>query len=258
MLPTLPRLFKAHGYASTAIHPFMKEFFSRQSAYSRLGFDAFVTQEHFKPSEFTWKYISDSDFMKKALEYAAMDEPQFVFGISVATHATYDYDEYLDSDLDVQGNLTPESHNQLKTYINVLSRADASLKLLFERLAGVERETIVIAFGDHLPLLGDNMSVYRETGFLTEGTEDYRMRTTPVIVWSNKRKSPITFNRRRINLLYPIVLEAAGIPPGRYDALLRQMGERCDAHGDYDPAFAADCRLVQFDIFHGKQYLLSQ
>jgi hypothetical protein len=61
-----------------------------------------------------------------------------------------------------------------------------------------------------------------------------------------------------MNLLFPVVLDAANVPSTPYHDMLRRMVGHCDKNGDYEEALCADWRLIQYDMFHGEKYLLDK
>lgn len=188
--------YKDAGYTAIALHPYDKSFYSRENAYTYLGFDAFYGQDELELmgyQECRKGYISDQMVMQTAqMLLDAADEPTILFIITMENH--YPYYSMAEEDINVQVEssvLDEEMLSAVTTYTQGIYDADLFIGGMADYVRGRERPTIMLFFGDHLPSLGANYDVYRKTGFFDPDdgmtTEEYRrMYSTPFLIYANR------------------------------------------------------------------------
>src|SRR6056297_593101 len=190
---TLASILRNQGYKSVGLHPFCGWYYNRNLLYSYLGFDKFITAEHISDSKLKGYYISDdttTDVIIDQIE--ATEKPLFLYAVTMQNHGPYDDGRFDNQSLDISitgENLDETALTLLEVYGQGVFDAVNSLQKLLDYLKESDEETIVVFFGDHLPLLGPDFKVYRDTGFLDE-SDNYihkylQMRTTPFVIWSN-------------------------------------------------------------------------
>ncbi len=191
-------LYKEAGYAVNAIHPYLRKFYSRDSAYPYLGFDRFYDQEDIgelvDDVYFNGGRISDYTSAQAVMNLMDKEKgPAFTFVITMENHQPYSTPKKEDIEIQVTSSaLSPDTLGQLQDYTNGLYNADAMLGTLAEWIAAREKPTVLVFFGDHLPSLGANWKAYMETGYFDSSlsTMDPEMRrvqySTPFIVYSNR------------------------------------------------------------------------
>ncbi len=116
--------------------------------------------------------------------------PDFVFANTMENHAPFFYNgKFEKNTFKVQGPVSDESKEMLETYATGIADADGMLQMLAEHYTQVDEPTVVVFFfGDHMPLLGNNYKVYKESNYLSENDPDFvrkKMYSTPVVVWNN-------------------------------------------------------------------------
>lgn len=195
-LPSLPSLLKNSGYKTTAIHPYHDWFYDRDIVYPLLGFDSFYSLTDFPDSQKTGEYIGDLDVSKKIIQQLQQAEgPEFIFALTMQNHGPYPAERYAQNPITVSGNLTLEGKQILETYTHGVQDSDNALAYLITYLQKSERPTVVMFFGDHLPFLGKDYQIYKETGYITANedkwtTEDtVKMKSAPLVIWSNYQKA---------------------------------------------------------------------
>lgn len=185
----LPGILKRQGYRATAIHTYDDWFYRRNSVYPNLGFDRFISKNDFEKPEYSGGYIRDTELSQRILDVLEeTDEPDFIFAISMQAHGPYSTTENPDLPIKIGDEIESEARVILENYTNIIADVDKSLELLIEGLKAQKEPTMVVFFGDHLPMLGYSCEVYREAGyFFNEAIyEDYLKKyTTPIIVWDN-------------------------------------------------------------------------
>ena len=113
-------------------------------------------------------------------------------------------------------------------------------------------------FGDHLPMLGEGMSAYKELGYIKPGEEkSLRMYETPIVAWANYRL-PQAEPPRKAHYLIPFILRLAGARLDPYARFIDAMAWK-DGHTDKAGAeeLRKDFELIEYDILFGKRYVLA-
>ncbi|MCK5763523.1 MAG: LTA synthase family protein, partial [Clostridiales bacterium] len=221
---TLASVLRHQGYYSVGLHPFWGWYYNRNAIYNHLGFDEFVTEEFIDDSKVKGYYISDETDTEVIIDKIDnIDQPLFLYTVTIQNHGPYDDGRYdnIDLDIEITGD-TIDSENQelLEVYGQGIYDAVESLKTLIDYLKNSDEDTIVVFFGDHLPLMGDNFKVYKETGFLDE-SDDYvkkyiQMRTTPLIIWSNYDDTSEDIGILDATFLGPYLLENQNLEMPNY------------------------------------------
>ena len=203
---TVPKLFKQNGYKTVGLHTYEGTFFNRDKIYPLLGFDEFISAKDMKNAEIKGNYISDKYFTDRLIEILEnKTKPLFLYGITMENHYPFQPDKYKASEKDPIKSSSPLlNQNQLSSidsYLHGINDADKQLKRLTDYLKKFDEPTIVIFFGDHLPILADSgFGVYADlkyipsTDNLNWSADDYyKMYTTPYVIWNN-------FDNKNINL----------------------------------------------------------
>jgi len=270
-VPSLVRLFKENGYATTAVHAGALTFYNYLQVYPHLGFDRFlsVATEATTRLDAAGRCPSDESMVDAIIRESDAHPRFFTFAFPMSTHWPYDYAaRYADSPLDVvDAPLSDAAKAEVKTYVNALRAADTALARLVAHYAGDARHTIIVVLGDHLPPLSDE--VYRAAGLTADGTAETELRRhrTPVAVWANFPLDGGPF-QASTNFIGALVAERAGVELGEFLAFNRRTGARLGILSPYQllgkPAPAsesdpmlADYRMLQYDLMFGQQYFAS-
>jgi phosphoglycerol transferase MdoB-like AlkP superfamily enzyme len=168
VMPSMVRVLRAHGYATTAIHGNDPSFWNRTAAFKAIGFDQFVSRAEFPldaPND--GKYMADSAMTDEIMtQLKDSGPPQFLFAISIEAHGPYDIppkDLAARDAIPVPPSITGPNKLELQNYIYHMQHADQELGRLATMLAKRGRPTLLLFYGDHLPALSDS---YRTTGFV--------------------------------------------------------------------------------------------
>ena len=195
--PTYVSNYKDAGYTALAVHPYLKSFYSRESAYPLIGFDEFYGQEEVEAmveAQYKRGYVSDATTSQVIrLLVDGQEDPTFLFAITMENHQPF---SALDpSEIRIQVDcpaLSEASHTALTTYVQGLYDADQMLGELAAWVDSRERPTVLVFFGDHLPTLGN--SAYNETGYVNtldgfSSEERQKLYSTPFVIYSNRELS---------------------------------------------------------------------
>ncbi len=228
-LRALPWVMREHGYRAVAVHAFHRWYWSRHHAYPLLGFEEFVSLEQMEPVPREGPYPSDEPMVDHVLAQLerGRGQPTFVLAIGMVTHQPYDYPRSPTPEVTVRGAaLSERSVHLLENYASALHRADRALARLLQALEKRERPTLLVFFGDHLPTLGVEKRIYRETGFVSGAEpsleERVRMARTALCSWSNY-PVPDWPAELGMSFLGPQILRAAGIEPEGYFAFVDDL-----------------------------------
>jgi phosphoglycerol transferase MdoB-like AlkP superfamily enzyme len=273
-LPSLPYILREQGYDTTAIHSWHHWFYDRSGVYKDLGFDRFISVEYMEePLAFGPFYHEKSvtDEILKKLKLDNEGKPNFIFSVTTQNHGPYATDQKysfanIETHLKGDASFSDAAENMLEVYSDNLTEIDKELERLINAVNEMDQKTMIVLFGDHLPLLGNNYQVYQEADYYkdTKSYEEYlRMYSTPLLIWDNfsDRKDDLNIGS---TMLTPLILERAGLN-GNYltDYLLTkyQNGEfsnipRQDflAEEKIDNKTLEELKMLQYDILFGKMY----
>ncbi|MCL2059688.1 MAG: LTA synthase family protein [Oscillospiraceae bacterium] len=247
---SLAAMFKANGYRTVALHTYKASFFDRDEIYPMLGFDAFIAEEDLvdaltKGSLRGQDIISDEYFCDTLIDIMAnTQEPLFLFGITVQNHTPYPPDKYvtLRIQADSGGLLSDEDTEYLQTYIEGVYDADKVLGRLYDYVMASEKPTILLFFGDHLPILSQHTGIYTDLCYIGEGEMDdlplhdaYKMHATPYVAFTNMADAelPRTWGEISPYFLGAVLADAAGIEMNLYYHFLLQAFGRFQAMNQY-------------------------
>ncbi len=147
---------KGLGYGTHAIHDYAGSFYGRNEVYPNLGFDDFTSVEYMDGLEFTEKgWPKDAVLTKYILKAMEKTEtPDFIFTVTVQCHGKYPDDGGIE-DIAFRGNEVFEggASEQFLYFASQLQGTDRFLGDLIAALKDCDEETVVVAYGDHLPTL---------------------------------------------------------------------------------------------------------
>ena len=267
-IEALPSILQRQGYATSAIHPYDNWFYNRNNVYKNLGFDKFISKEFFNSPKTNGQYILDTELTKKILdEVKATDKPDFIYATSMQNHGPYSSTQNPQNKIKVSGsNLSPASQAILENYTNTVSDVDQSLKQLIEGLKQSKEPTEVIFYGDHLPMLGDDYSVYKDAGFVNGDSsyEDYlKLHSVPFVTWNNFSTTKQNLNLSS-NFMGTYALQLArksGSPMTDFLSNLMKNGSDVVMNQDYlsqgkiTPTEVDQYKLLQYDLMFGKNFI---
>lgn len=265
------------GYDTTAMHNSGKFFYNRNTVYQNLGFNRFTSLENMTSAQDRAKYINQAGWATDDLLYQSIrtqlehtEQPQFIYAITVENHFNYNDDRYGKDHFDIQQEgLSDSSKRQLNTYLTGLQRADHHVEKLLTDLKQVERPTIVIFFGDHLPNLG---KVYDDLHFFASEQEkaekkNVKFFSTPLAVWSNYPIDRSLFQQKNIaaHFLAPKVLTAAQLPLPPYYQFIQEVNSCYSAIHQTGVELNPECKYphpqllnqykdLNMDVLNGKNH----
>ncbi|MCU5170827.1 LTA synthase family protein, partial [Bacillus paranthracis] len=188
-IPSIPTALKKEGYYTSAIHSFGRTFFKRDDVYKVLGFDKFNAADTMENVDVDGDYISDLAMSKEIIaELEKQKQPTFIHAVTMQNHFPFTEGRFGENLIEISGLENEESKGELETYTEGLRRSDEALQYLIEQLDNLDRPTLLVFFGDHLPSLGTNKSFYKENGYITNEktpSERLAMAQTPLLMYAN-------------------------------------------------------------------------
>jgi phosphoglycerol transferase MdoB-like AlkP superfamily enzyme len=189
---SLAHVFKDQGYHTTALHNFQSWFYKRGDIYKWLGFEKFVSMEFLNDPVFIGDFVDDREIIEQTIEELNLTEgPDFINTVTVATHADYNNRKFENLKQWSKADLSELDQHRLNEYSQALKELDEAFKMLIEGVEKLDEPTMVVIYGDHLPALGMDYSIYKDIGYLKDLNqyEDYlKMYSTPLVVWDNFSK----------------------------------------------------------------------
>jgi len=182
---------REQGYTAEGSHPSYQWFYNRRNVNEYLGFtDYYFFENHYNQLA---NYISlDYQLLPEILKlYRANrgENPYFSFNVTYQGHGPYSNTEnQWNGEPFTDGRYSTETTFIVDNYLASLQDTAAELRKFLDELQKETRPVVVVAYGDHLPWLGDGNSAYEELGVnLDTSTEEgfYNYYATRYLVWAN-------------------------------------------------------------------------
>lgn len=272
-IPSIASELKKQGYYASAIHAFNRSFYKRDDVYKTLGFDHFNAEDTMKNTEVVGDNIGDLSMSKEIIdELNKRKQPTFIHAVTMQNHFPYKENMFGENKIEISGLTEEESKAELEAYTEGVRLSDEALQYLIEQLDDLERPTLVVFFGDHLPLLGTNKSIYKEAGYIENEetvSERLAMAETPLLMYAN-----FDLPNDNLGLVSPIyfsnlVFDYAGLNKSPYYQFLSEMhkeipvlrdelkvnkdGEEIDLTKKQKDMLE-QYKMIQYDLLAGKQY----
>lgn len=278
--PSLASVCKDNGYETIAYHPYHENFYGRNKAYPLMGFDDFIGMDDLKNPEKRGWYISDMQMTEDIIRmYEEKKEDRiFIFGLSMQNHGDYTKKRYENYDIQIKSDAFSENDfSGLNDFTQGVYDTDMALKKLVDYFRDADEPTIIVMYGDHLPLLGTDGSTYRDGGFIENDKafnyqKHEQMFKTPYVVWANYDISAYEFpeeisagnlgikianmaNLENLPWYYPFLNDFYLKYPVFENPIIKDKNlKKTDEISKSDEAYEKKFELIEFDIINGKQY----
>lgn len=195
-----PLYLKQNGYDTIAVHSFLRTYYERPKAYEAMGFDRFYSMEDFEDPVYVGQYIGEQSTMEMVVQQyeellAEGADHVFIHAVTMQNHMVFNGGIYPDEyrvKAEVEG-LDEEETAVLETVATNLRDIDQALGWLADYLTGLDREVVLLFFGDHQPIVGDNYGnnpTVKASSYLFEkgAKADEEKYKVPFLMWSNYQK----------------------------------------------------------------------
>lgn len=158
----IPDALKNLGYSTNFIHPYERWYYTRDLYIPRVGFEEFMDDNSFIDAEKFWVYTKTSEVYKTVIDTIKTEneagKPSYVYTTTIENHGPF-ADKYnipseeSESVFKTTIDLTNADKNALANYLYGIKNDDEYLADLIDSINLIERPTILVFYGDHLPSL---------------------------------------------------------------------------------------------------------
>ena len=171
-VPCLPHLLAQKGYKTVVSHPNVPVFWNRVNAYHRVGFQTYWSEKDFDLEDINREFLGDSSLYRQVLEKISNDltthQPILDYIVTYFGHWDYPLNDsrppVISSSSEVE---------EVTAYANTIFYKSQEFVDFIKALQKKDPHGIIVAFGDHLPFLGENFAGYVESGFLTSDRGEF-------------------------------------------------------------------------------------
>lgn len=265
-VPSIVSLLNEQNYQTTAIHPYNTSMYKRKDVYNVFGFDQFISESTMKYTDKIQNnpYISDEAAYKEVMDLLKEDSPQFVHLVTMQTHMPYS-DKYTEKDYSSQSQGNKEA---IDSYMQDIAYSSEALNAFIKELEQVDRRTLVVFWGDHLP------SIYSDE--IKNQNQEETLHQTEFLMYDNKNQlSQKEDHQAILSTFYfaPSLFEQSDIKMTGFYQLLSTVEKEIPAFekGLYykdeqwsktlslnqnQEALYKEYQMIQYDIFSGEKYSL--
>ncbi len=244
----IPDLFRGLGYDTAYMHPYLRTFYERETAYPVFGLEELLFQEELEIGHRLYRGLpEDSLCFDRAISLLESHEnPLFLMCMTLQNHQPY---------------MDPNdpSVDELTYYLQGLEHTDQALGDLIARLDALEEPTVLLFLGDHFPFFGAEGNFYQTKAY--DDTTCGPLFVQRYLLWANYPLDGSLIPEEPVSLFYlPHLLLALSNPealPAVSQALLAHMAQTpiyTDAYsvGQKDPLLD----LLTYDRLIGEGYSL--
>ena len=152
---------KNQGYYTEAMHPCYGWFYDRRNIDTYLGFDNFYYLENYYG-----EIVSDEALFEDVINHyeehvSSSSQPYFSFTVTYQNYGPYAYGpldevEYLVK----EDSYNEETYYNANNYFRGVADTNVQLQKLIAYFESREEPVVVVLFGDHNPMLGENLAGY--------------------------------------------------------------------------------------------------
>ena len=235
--PTVPAYYKAWGYNTAYIHPYLASFYGRNRIYANFGYDKMIFDTDFTvPVEYFGTYIDDNTIMNQIEALLKeSDEPMFIHTTTMQNHQPY----------------TQGDGDEFDNYLEWVKHSSDVLEDFLVRMEDFEEPTVVLFIGDHFPSLRGDDGIYAQLGITSENCDT--LYEQKYILWNNFGLDCEKLPEEKVSVFYlPYIMMEWIDAPG--DAFTRTMLEEMTVtpiySTNYNPKQASDARLDALTYDH--------
>jgi hypothetical protein len=272
----LPRLLRDAGYTTIASHPYKSNFWNREAAYRHVGFNGYFPMDAYELDDMDGMFLSDrSNFTQVRGRELATASPRLSYVVSLSSHYPFDRNKAVRPDL---VSVVPDE-GHVGSYANAIAWSTAAFMDYVESVLSSDPTALVVAFGDHAPVLGSNPNPYVRAGLRggRQGDDLVALSSAPLLV-INGEQGPMAMGDmplyqlpgRLLELLQPGVHLHGGVFGQDHDRARRFLGKllvesetgwsSCDPEANDCDSFAKrlrSMRAVRNDLTHGSRHALA-
>ena len=228
------------GYGTHVVHNNTATFYSRNNAFSMMGFDSFTSKELMNITQYTpnGNWPTDDVLVQETVKAmnATEDQSDFVYTITVEGHGDYPSEKILeDPAITVTGAPDEASNNQWEYYVNMIHEVDDFIGDLITAVDRRGEDTIIVFFGDHLPTMG----------LTDEDMKSGDIFKTKYITWNNMGLAKEDADIAAYQLLAHVT-DQVGVHEGTIFRYHQAQSESA--------TYLSGLENLQYDLLYGKRY----
>lgn len=243
----LPRVLARLGYRTDAATPDAYGLWNRGDAFRLLGFQRFYEADDFDENDRNGEFMANAPLFEQVdslLDKEGAAGARFIYISTDSGHYPFELEPERRPSL-----ISSDSKDSLlNAYANVVYYDSAELADYIARIRAHDPDAVILAFGDHLPVLGNGLHEYMRSGFMSRREQNVTPKmvdlsqSTPVLLIDGRRgavklphMSLFELPRVLLSLLgvqQPVLADAFAAPAGLH---LRPVNGRLlqlDAGGD--------------------------
>jgi hypothetical protein len=189
--PCLPHILADKGYRTIASHPNVPVFWNRVNAYRYIGFQTYWSINDFVQDDMNREFMSDATLYRQVIEKIAPSlekkEPVLDYIVTIFGHWNYPLSASRPSKITSRSKVEAVS-----SYANTAYYKSLELMGFIDEMRKRDPDSIIVAFGDHLPFMGSNYAGYVDSGVLAAHNSEFTPEmlkfyvTTPMIIIDGK------------------------------------------------------------------------
>ncbi|WP_342565886.1 LTA synthase family protein [Paenibacillus sp. FSL R7-0345] len=265
-MPSIVSILKERGYKAEALHPFDATFYNRNRVYPVLGFDSFTSEKDLGDSGRITPdgYISDKFAVQEAVRrLKSAADPLFLHLVTMQNHFPFTKGLNGPNTISVSG-VQAGYKDEIETYAQNARLTDEALADLQQELLTIERPTIAVFWGDHLPAL--SAGIYTDAGWdgeprLKHETKlmvlaNFDIGADPLGTLSPAFLGPEVFRLSGMSLppYYKLLEQVQNEIPGLSKAVLLGSSGPFSGLTPKQQGLLDDYRLVEYDLLEGENY----
>ncbi|NOZ78916.1 MAG: LTA synthase family protein [Acidobacteria bacterium] len=224
-VPCVPALLAARGWHTWAFHPNVPDFWNRSHAYRRVGFQRYLARPNLKLDDLNGPDLSDASLYRQALEHSkpwTTGHPAMTYIMTLTDHWPYPLNTRKRPAL----IHATSKVRDVTAYANSVYYCSRDLDHYVQTILSHDPSALIVALGDHLPVLGTKLAGYLESGFVPSvSTGQFSTRqaqgltSTPLLVVDGT-KGPLKVGRIAQFDLPRLILPKLGIEPPEWMRLM--------------------------------------
>ncbi len=179
------------GYTAVAMHPENPNNYRRNTVYSQMGFDKFLSKDDFAGYEkldiLRKRYSDWGDYSRLIKEFETIETNKFFHNVTMQNHGGFDF--YIRPEHTVSVDKEYRGESELICYETLLAGSDRAVERLINYFKNVKEPVIICMYGDHLPGMPVEFTQkLMEKGYdesLNQVENEERKYKVPFFIWAN-------------------------------------------------------------------------
>jgi phosphoglycerol transferase MdoB-like AlkP superfamily enzyme len=171
-VPCLPRLLADKGYKTVVSHPNVPVFWNRVNAYHRVGFQTYWSEKDFELDDINREFLGDSSLYRQVLGKISSTleskAPMLDYIVTYFGHWDYPLNESRPPQITSTSKV-----EEVNGYANTTYYKSREFVEFVKNLQKSDPNGIIVAFGDHLPFLGEHFAGYVESDVLKNSRGEF-------------------------------------------------------------------------------------